>query len=206
MILVFVFLSLIIAICLIRLILMLSTIKLDVKRLHIFNTNEQKKIRLDFILDISICFLNKFKIIKFTIDNVKIDNLISSKKINIQNFKYDKKINQDIIDRLKYSDFKIEYLKLEGYFATFDTVLTSYIFSILHAIIPIIVSKKLSGKYINKIEFLNINENVINLGLNCIISIKMVNIINILHYLIKKGGIKNNGKSSYRRSYAYSNE
>ena len=55
------------------------------------------------------------------------------------------------------------------------------------------------------IEFLNINENKININLNCIISIKMVNIINMLHYLKKKGG-KYNGKSSDRRSYAYSNE
>ena len=52
---------------------------------------------------------------------------------------------------------------------------------------------------------LNINQNKININLNCIISVKMVNIINILHYLKEKGG-NNNGKSSNRRAYAYSNE
>jgi len=150
MILVFIFLILIIFICLIRFILILSSIKLDVKRLHIFNVNEEKKLKLDFVLDISICFLNKFKLIKFTIDNVKIDNLFSSGKFNIKNFKIDKEINKYILNRLKHSDFKLEYLKLEGYFATFDTVLTSIIFALIQAIIPIIISKKISGKYINK--------------------------------------------------------
>ena len=124
----------------------------------------------------------------------------------MQKLKVGKDINKDIIKQLKESDFKIEYLKFEGYFSTFNTVLTSSVFAILQALVPILISRKINGKYINNIEFLNINENIINLGLNCIISIKMVNIINILRYLIKKGGNKNNGKSSYRRSYAYSNE
>lgn len=206
MILVFIILGLIIFVCLIRFILILSNIKLEVKKLHISNVNEKRKIEIKFILNISISFLNKINFLKFTIDNIKINSLLSSGKLNMQKLKVGKDINKDILNRIKGSDLKIEYLKLEGYFATFDTVITSSIFATLHAIIPILISKKIDGKYINNIEFLNINENIINLGLNCIISIKMVNIINILRYLIKKGGKKNNGKSSYRRSYAYSNE
>ena len=57
----------------------------------------------------------------------------------------------------------------------------------------------------DNIEVLNTNENKININLSCIISVKMVNIINILHYLKKKGGT-NNGKSSNRKSYAHCNE
>ena len=114
-------------------------------------------------------------------------------------------INKYIIKLLEFRDFTIEYLKLEGYFGTFNSVLSAFIYGIINAIIPILIAKKLEGTYINNLEFLNINENKININLNCIISIKMVNIINILHYLKKKGG-NNNGKSSYRRSYAYSNE
>lgn len=206
MILVFIILGIIIFICLIRLLLILSNIKLEVKKLHISNVNEKRKTEVKFILNISISLLNKINIFKFTIDNIKINNLLSSGKMDMQKFKLGEEINEDILKELKASNFKIEYLKIDGYFATFDTVLTSSIFAITNAIIPILISRKINGKYINNIEFINVNENVINLGLNCIISIKMVNIINILHYLIKKGGNKNNGKSSYRRPYAYSNE
>ena len=76
---------------------------------------------------------------------------------------------------------------------------------IIDSVIPILIAPKTKGKYISNIEFININENKININLSCIISVKMVNIINILHCFKKKGG-KNNGKSSDRRSYAYSNE
>ena len=206
MILVFIILGIIIFLYLIMFVLTLSNIKLEIKKLHMSNVNKKRKIEVKFILNISISFLNKINLLKFTIDNIKINNLLSSGKLDMQKLKVGKDINKDIVNQLKNSDFKIEYLKLEGYFATFDTVITSSIFAIAHAIIPILIARKNNGKYINNIEFLNINENVINLGLNCIISIKMVNIINILRYLTKKGGNKNYGKSSYRRPYAYSNE
>ena len=203
MILVFIILGIIIFITLTMLIFSLSNTKLEIKKLHISNAKE--KLKIDFVLNIGIYFLNKIKIINFTIDNYKASNLLKSGKIDITKFKQNKSINKDIIKSLEFRDFTIEYLKLEGYFGLFNTVLSAFIYGIINAIIPILIAKKLEGTYINNIEFLSINENKININLNCIISIKMVNIINILHYLKKKGG-NNNGKSSYRRSYAYSNE
>lgn len=203
MILVFIILGTIIFITLSMLIFALSNAKLEIKKLHISNTEE--KLKVDFILNIGIYFLNKVKIIKFTIDNYKISNLLKLGKLDINKFKQNNPINKDIIKSIKREDFIIEYLKLEGYFGTFNTVLSACIYGIIYSIIPILIGKKLEGAYINNIEFLNINENKININLNCIISIKMVNIINVLHYLKKKGG-KDNGKSSDRRTYAYSNE
>ena len=203
MILVFIILGIIILVSLSMFIFSLSNTKLEIEKLHI--TNVEDKIKLDFVLNIGIYFLDKIQIIKFTIDNYKIQNLLQSGKIDINKFKQNKAINIDVLKSLKYHDFNIEYFKVEGYFSTFNTVLSTSIYAFVQAIIPIVISRKLTGKYINDIQFLNINENKININLNCIISIKMVNIINILHYLKKKGG-NNNGKSSYRRSYAYSNE
>lgn len=203
MVLVFIVLGIIIAITLSMFIFVLSNAKLEIKKLHI--SNEQEKLKVDFILNIGIYFLNRVKIIKFTIDNYKASNLLKSGKLDINKFKQNNSINKDIIKSLKGDDFIIEYFKLEGYFGTFNAVLSSWIYGIINAIIPILIAGKLYGSYINNIEFLNINENKININLNCIISVKMVNIINILHYLKKKGG-KDNGKSSDRRAYAYSNE
>ena len=203
MILVFIILGIIIFITLTMLVFTLSNTKLEIKKLHISNLDE--KLKVDFVLNIGIYFLNKVKIIKFTIDNYKASNLLKSGKLDINKFKKNNAINKDIIKSIKRDDFIIEYLKIEGYFGTFNTVLSSWIYGITNAIIPVLIARKLEGSYINNIEFLNVNENKININLNCIISIKMVNIINILHYLKKKGG-KDNGKSSDRRAYAYSNE
>ena len=203
MILVFIILGIIIFITFTMFVFALSNTKLEIKKLHI--SNAQEKLKIDFVLNIGIYFLNKIKIINFTIDNYKASNLLKSGKIDIAKFKQNNSINKDIIKSLEFRDFTIEYLKLEGCFGLFNTVLSAFTYGIINAIIPILIAKKLEGTYINNIEFLNINENKININVNCIISIKMVNIINILHYLKKKGG-NNNGESSYRRSYAYSNE
>lgn len=204
MILVFIILGIIIFVCLLVFFLLLSTIKVELKKLHI--TNIEKKLQVDFVLQIAISVLNKFKLINITIDNDKIEKLLKSGKINLERLKDNKTFNKDNIKSLKYLNPHIEYLNIEGYFATFNTVLTSSIYAILHAIIPILTSSKMKGKYRNNIKFLNINQNVINININCIISIKMVNIINVIYDLKKKGGKEKYGKSSNRRAYAYSNE
>ena len=204
MILVFIILGMIIFITLTMFIFILSNIKLEIKELHI--SNIEKKLKLDFVLNIGVFLFNKIKITNFTIDNYKISNLFKAGKLDLSKFKYNKAANKDILEALRQNEYEIEYFKLEGYFATLNTVLSSNIYTIIHGIVPIIIAPRIRGQYINKIQFLNINENIVNLNLNCIISLKIVNIINILHYLKKKGGKENNGKSSYRRSYAYSNE
>ena len=203
MILVFIILGIIIFIILAMLIFRLSNIKLEIKKLHISNVN--KKLEVKFILNIGIFLFNKIKILSFNIDNYKITNLLKSGKIDFKNLNINKAANKDILIAIKENKYEIEYFKIEGIFATFNPVLSSSIYTALNAIIPIIIAPKISGKYINNIKFMNISENLINLNINCIISLKIVNIINILHYLKKKGGI-NNGKTSNRRTYAYSNE
>lgn len=203
MILVFIFLGIVILVTLSMLIFRLSNAKLEIKKLHISNIED--KLKVDFVLNIGIYFLNKIKLIKFTIDNYKIQNLLQSGKLDINKFKQNKAINIDVLKSLKYHDFTIEYFKIEGYFGAFDAVLSAWIYAFITSIIPILIARRIEGKYINNLQFLNINQNKININLNCIISVKMVNIINILHYLKEKGG-NNNGKSSDRRAYAYSNE
>ena len=203
MILVLIFLGIIIVVSLSMLIFKLSSAKLEIKKLHILN--EEGKLKVEFVLDIGIYFLNKIQLIKFTIDNYKIQNLLQSGKLDINKFRQNEAINIDVLKSLKYHDFTIEYFKIEGYFSTFDAVLSSWIYAFINSIIPILIARRINGKYINELQFLNINQNIININLNCIISVKMVNIINILHYLKKKGGKNNNGKSSDRRSYAYCN-
>lgn len=204
MILVFIFLGIIIFVLLTMFVLMLSILKIEVKKLHISNSKESFKI--DFILNIEIYFLNKFKLIKLVIDDDKIKDSIKTGKIDINKIKNNNQFNKDSLKLIKNLKINIEYFKLEGEFSTFNNVLSAWIYGFINAIIPILIGSKINGKYVNNIRIINVNENKININFNCIINVKIVNIINILLYLKKKGGVENNGKSSNRRAYAYSNE
>ena len=208
MILVFCILVIIICICLINLILKLSNIKIEIEDLHIFNANEE--IKIEFLINVSVYLLNKMKLINIKIDKNRIIN-----KINLKNITFNKKENKEFFKKILKIKYQIEYFKIEGYFSTFNSVLTSNIFSIIQIIIPLLLRAKLNKKYVNNLKFLNLNQNTINVKINCIITTKLVNIINILHLKNKnlknmlkekKGGIKTYGRTSNRRINAYCNE
>ncbi len=205
MILVFIFLTILILASLTMLLLALSNIQIELKQLHI--SNIKGKLKLKVILNLSILLFNRVKILKITIDNKKIIKILKSGKVNFSNVNISKESKKIIKKFLKSDAVMIETLNINGYFSTFNNVLSGIIFSISNALIPILISKKLeSSRYNNNVSFLNQNQNIINISINCIISIKIVNIINTLYLLKKKGGSDKYGKSSNRRSYAYSNE
>lgn len=204
MILVFILLAFVIFFNLALLIVVLSNIKLEIKKLNISNVKEKLKIK--FKLSLSVYLLDKIKIFEIKLDNIRFSKLLKSGKINMQKMKLDKEANKLIIYVIKHSNITIEKIELNGFFSTEFPILTSTIYAITEAILPIVIAPKIKGKYINKIEFLNISKNVINLNAVCIINAKIVNIINTLYLLKKKGGSENNGKSSNRRPYAYCNE
>lgn len=204
MILVFIFLVMLILISFAMLLLALSNIQIELKQLHI--SNNKGKLKFKVILNLSIILFNRLKIIKLSIDNKKIIKILKSGKINFTNVNISKESKKIIKNFLRSDAVIIENLNISGYFSTFNNVLSGIIFSISNALIPILISKKINGKYNNDVSFLNQNQNIINISINCIISIKTVNIINTLYLLKKKGGSDKYGKSSNRRSYAYSNE
>ena len=204
MILVFIFLVMLILISFAMLLLALSNIQIELKQLHI--SNNKGKLKFKVILNLSIILFNRLKIIKLSIDNKKIIKILKSGKINFTNVNISKESKKIIKKFLKSDAVIIGNLNISGYFSTFNNVLSGIIFSISNALIPILISKKINGKYNNDVSFLNQNQNIINISINCIISIKTVNIINTLYLLKKKGGSDKYGKSSNRRSYAYSNE
>ena len=204
MILVFIFLVMLILISFAMLLLALSNIQIELKQLHI--SNNKGKLKFKVILNLSIILFNRLKIIKLSIDNKKIIKILKSGKINFTNVNISKESKKIIKNFLRSDAVIIENLNISGYFSTFNNVLSGIIFSISNALIPILISKKINGKYNNDVSFLNQNQNIINISINCIISIKTVNILNTLYLLKKKGGSDKYGKSSNRRSYAYSNE
>ena len=203
MILVFLLVSVFLIITLIAFILVLSNIKIQIEKLHISNIPREPKIV--FISKISIFLFNKFKIFEIKIDKQKIRNLFKNKKINVKKLR-----DNNIVKLMKNYKIDIEKLNIEGYFGLEDAAYTSYIISFINTVIPIFLSKRIY-KYNQKeckyvITPVYINQNIVNLEINCIISIKIVHIINILLKLLKKGRVKKYERTSNRRAYAYSNE
>lgn len=185
------------------LILLLSTLKFELKQLYI--ENKYKKLKIHIVLEVGIYIFNKFRVVKITINNKRINKMLESGKIDLRKLKIDKRTNKKLFKFIKAIGIRVSTLELGGYFATFNSVLSSIIYTIINSIIPILVAPRMNKKqYINNIEFLNIEDNIININISCIINVKIVNIINKLYLL--KGGESTNGKSSNRRSYAYCNE
>ena len=154
MILVFIFLTILILASLTMLLLALSNIQIELKQLHI--SNIKGKLKLKVILNLSILLFNRVKILKITIDNKKIIKILKSGKVNFSNVNISKESKKIIKKFLKSDAVMIETLNINGYFSTFNNVLSGIIFSISNALIPILISKKLeSSRYNNNVSFLN---------------------------------------------------
>lgn len=205
MILVFLLISLLIIMTLIVLILLLSNIKIEIIKLQISNVS--KKFNISFASKISIFLFNIFKLLEINIDDNKVKKIYKSGKINISKLKSNNIKDLRVISKI---EFNLEQLKVDGYIGCEDAAYTAYITSAINSLLGILISKKINfynkDRYIYHINPTFTNQNLVNLELNCIISIKIVNIINIILILLKKGSVRENERTSNRRSYAYSNE
>lgn len=195
-------------ILLIILLLISSTIKLNVERLNISNYEKgfkKSKIAKEFKIFIELHLFGKIKIAKIRI-NKKI-----LKKLNVENdFKDLKKDAQlikkvNILEILKLLKIKLEKLNLKAEIGTEDVMITVFLVTFISTVVGIICRNVEQ----NKVEF-NIMPlyqfgNAINFRLNCIINVKVVHIIYVIYILLKKGMIKNE-RTSNRRSYDYSYE
>jgi len=120
------------------------------------------------------------------------------KRIEKELFK-DRKVIKNVI---KESKIDLEYLNLDFSLGTEFILLTTVIITTLSTIFPMLANKFIrkydSKNYIYKFTPIY-NKNDIRLELDCIISIKLVHIINvILSILFKKGVFKNVRTSNTR--------
>jgi hypothetical protein len=173
---------------------LLSNIKIEVTKLHISYNSE--KLDIDFVNKLGLYLFNKIKLLNITIDDDKIKDLYKSGKIDINKLKDNKKVNKEMLKVLRKIKFTIEKFKLNGYIGTENAATTALINGIINATVPIIISNKINKykkeNYNYKINTVYINQNIVNLEFNCIISIKIVHIINVIYILLKKGRVKKN--------------
>jgi len=192
-----IFLFLLVAIVLIFVVLLFTTIKINFKYLD-------KKYKII----VKLYFLSKLRYFKIELDKDKLKPIIEQAKVNFEksnNRRIEKEIFKDrkvIKNVIKESKIDLEYLNLDFSLGTEFILLTTVIITTLSTIFPMLANKFIrkydSKNYIYKFTPIY-NKNDIRLELDCIISIKLVHIINvILSILFKKGVFKNVRTSNTR--------
>ena len=186
--------------------LILSTIQIEISKLN-FDSSKLKSKRLqEYLFIIKLKLFNKITWIKLKINKTKINKA--------KNSKFYKKvvlIKVENIKVLKELEIKIDKLNLFFEFCIENSAVTAFSTVIISTLISVILSIFANGykkeKYEYKIKPIFGKQNFLKICIDCIISLKMVHIINIIYILKKKRSVnKYDKRTSDRRTYAYSNE
>lgn len=218
MVLVFIILGILIIQLSILIMLLLSTIKIEIKNLQISKNGKIKENKEggQYRIKIRVLFLEKIPILFFNIDNEKISKIRNSKslkKIDLRKIQSKMKVKKisslKLLKAIKIIKINITKMYFKMQIGTENAYITAYIVAILSEIIAILLPyfsqpQKSNIKYLVNPLYNNTNEYYLNL--NGIFCIKIVHIINTIIFLLKRGDKKKNERSSNRRTYAYSNE
>lgn len=179
-----------------------TTIKLEIKELEISNLSDGK-INSKYLINVKLYL---FSIIKYFQINIDKDKVINSKlwgklknadikKVgsNFKNTNYILKILRPRIEKLDV-ELKIgsELIFVTTALVVIISIGSSYIFSKT-------VNKLNHNRYNYKVQPIYENKNLIDLHLDCIIKVKMVHIINIIYIVLKKRRDLKDERASNRR-------
>ena len=199
-------------VALLIIVLVLSTIRINVEKLKITNINPDNKTNYDFNTKLQLYFLNKIRILNINITEKTLKNIRIKEKIKQINMKQieAKVINKEIIKNVKNLKINLSKLNLEMKIGTEDVILTSALVAIISSILGLIIARIINqykeSKYKYTIQPEYKGENLIKINLNCIIEIKIVHIIYVIYILLKGKRVDKNERTSNRRSYGYSYE
>lgn len=212
MILVLFLFGLIILIGITAILIIASTLHIQIKNLSI--SNMQTKNNTKYAIIFSIYFANKIKYIWFNLNSKrakKIYSKVQLEKIDLKKFKKVFKLSD--LKELTKLHLKISDLNLEMNIGTKSPLVTSFlvvtISNAISLLLPHLVNNLKDNRYFYNIKPLYYNKELYKINLDCIIEIKMVHIINVIYYIFLKKGRRKNERStttSNRESYAYSHE
>ena len=156
---------------------------------------------------LKIYLLKKIKIAQIDLKKIKTDNEKFKNRIDKLRQNSNFKLNASSIGILKNIDYEIDKMDLNVFFGVEDAAITAIGVGAISSIIAIMLKEKISNLDMQKYEVKPIyqNKNILKIEFNGIFSLKIANIIDMIKLLIKRR-VNNNGRTSYRRSYAYSNE
>lgn len=188
-----------------------STLHIQIKNLSI--SNMQTKNNTKYAIIFSIYFANKIKYIWFNLNSKrakKIYSKVQLEKIDLKKFKKVFKLSD--LKELTKLHLKISDLNLDMNIGTKSPLVTSFlvvtISNAISLLLPHLVNNLKDNRYFYNIKPLYYNKELYKINLDCIIEIKMVHIINVIYYIFLKKGRRKNERSttSNRKSYAYSHE
>ena len=198
--------------------LIIVTAKLEINIENLVITSQSKEhIPTGYNIIIMLKIIGNVPIIKFTITKNKLKKIQESLKRNekIRRFQKDIWQNKDKIDIKIFKGIKefskyiyIKKLDLGIKLGTENAFLTSMLVVCFSSLLSIGFSKtSIKEKNIEYVvKPIYRNQNYIKIEISGIFQIKVIHIINTMYVLNKKGGMKNNERTSNRRSYDYSYE
>lgn len=187
-----------------------STLHIEIKNLYL--SNMEKSDNNNYAIVFSLYFANKIKWIWFNLNNKRIKKYYSKMHLEKYNFNMLKdKFELKDLKIFKKLNSKISYFDLQFNFGTYSPITTSFFTFSIASIISTILLKFAktfrSEDYKYEIVPIYQNKNLYKINFNCIIETKMVHIINIIYFFIKKGkSDKNERTTSNRKPYGYSYE
>ena len=189
MILVLFLFGLIILIGITAILIIASTLHIQIKNLSI--SNMQTKNNNKYAIIFSIYFANKIKYIWFNLNSKrakKIYSKVQLEKIDLKKFKKVFKLSD--LKELTKLHLKILDLNLDMNIGTKSPLVTSFlvvtISNAISLLLPHLVNNLKDNRYFYNIKPLYYNKELYKINLDCIIEIKMVHIINVIYYIFLK--------------------
>ena len=177
-------------------IILISNLKISVKKLEVSNETQNTPLIKNIEISIGVYILNKVRIFNKNINeddlksakNSKRIEQIKNKLLNGESVKEKKKNVKIDIDILKRLNMNLKELNLELKLGTEDVLLTTFLITVISIIISMILARIIKKYDEKKYKYLIIpnydNKNSLKIILNGIIEIKLVNIISILFKLL----------------------
>ena len=192
------------------LLLVFSKIRIEIQNFK-FTTQNKQHINTTYRVTCKWKILRKIPIAKITITNQKIrkwNMKEKMKKINTEVLQNANKIDKKIIEAIKHANIQYKKINLKIEIGTQNACLTSFLIPAISTVIAIWLRQKMQD---NKnqtfiVQPIYQNKNLVNIQFSGIFEIKMIHIINIIYILNKKGSVKENERTSHRRTYDYSYE
>lgn len=163
-------------------------IKVEIENFEIEIKNKKFDINKNASIIIEFKVLNKINLFKIKINIDKFQLPQSKNKYDkIKNYVV-KNDNIKINDIQKKLKLKYENIKLNIEIGEDNAAITALLTGVISCIVPVII-----GKYFSNIEDINwnvqpmYNINILKLSLNCIISVKLIHIINTIYKMRKEG-------------------
>ena len=195
----------------IAIILGLTTIQIDLKKFkYNIESKKNKKIE-DYLVYIKFKFLKKITYFKIKIDDDKILKFSKNTKLLERIKKLTNRIiKKEVIKSLDNPNIKLLYIDLKIKIGLIENSITALSIGIISSLISYLVARKSNKvkKENYKYEVIPIYEEKLQLvaDFKCIIDVKLVHIINIIYILLVKKGAKENGGTSDRSNYVFSND